>query len=341
METFLAARSFLLISVSKNLLDNENKITASFITNYQQNQFELSNNEKSLYKFRYNEENNENLVFIFELNANYKLKLAFNSKEKEFNINVNDFKSNDFWEMKIENEDFFDENSKRSFKACEDTGLTEGAKKCLSNPEQMRQTIQTSQVAGSELQKRVLALQSQLAQAAQRQDLAEIDRINAEIIKISNENNSISNSQSGQKTGIPMLNSSGYQVMPPKIADTNNFYVEEPKKCNRKLLGFGIATVVAFLVTLFFGIATFGFGLFSMLLGGILFGVSAGATIGFGVPFTIFIKNERENKKTSKLGQESLIPGDDDSNIPGNAPRSKSKIPKRTTGWKRQEQTFN
>ncbi len=133
-EKIFEGKKFLLILLPKKLLNDENKI---FLNSPKRN-VELSNDKKNKFKYYESEEEDENgesvitfneySVFYFSISQNSKLKLRFNSHEKIFDIDLNDFENHNFFELKIKNEDFLNGNSEQKFKICEDESLIQSAK---------------------------------------------------------------------------------------------------------------------------------------------------------------------------------------------------------------------
>lgn len=133
-EKIFEGKKFLLILLPKKLLNDENKIFLSLPNK----NIELSNDKENKFKYYKSEEEEENgesvitfieyIVFYFSISQNSKVKLIFNSHKKIFDIDSNDFENHSFFELKIKNEDFFNDNSEQKFKICEDESLIQSAK---------------------------------------------------------------------------------------------------------------------------------------------------------------------------------------------------------------------
>lgn len=306
---------YIFFLVQSNLLDHEKEIRLSFYNNYYEDTLKLSKNVISsscLRKFEYD----NYIVFSIPVEIDsFKLTLTDLKSDKSKKMSVKLYDYFQFYQIKIEDENFFtDENKQGILEICENNLLLDNFFENIKNKfnKTYKEYIETcfrdiqGKKKGIEIKKLYTKIHDTYKQLIPSQNFT--------LQEIQDMQNSFVQKQNVIKT-------EGRENVP------NTF---EQDKSNLNPNGFGISAIVTFLLTLTFIILTFAAGLIPMLPGIITIAICGCSTIGLGITFAIFKKNESENKKTSKLEEVTLSPNNNNSNITNNIHEEEEEIPDRT-----------
>lgn len=304
---------YIFFLVQSNLLDHEKKIRLSFNGDNSRAYFTLA---KDITSFAIEYDNYIAFPIFADINS-FELTFSKSDKSKQMNVQLYDYFQ--FYQIRIEDENFFtDENKQGILEICDNNLLLDNFFENIKNDfnkkykeyiEKCFRYIQDKQNE-IEIERLYTEIKNTYQQLIPSQDLT--------LQEIKDMQNSFVQKQNVIET----------------VGQESVLNTSEQDKNNLNSNGFGISTIVAFLLTLIFVILTFAAGLIPTLPGIITIAICSCFTIGFGIPFGIFKKNERENEKTRKLEEVTLSPDNNNSNITNNIYEEEEEIPEKTNDSK-------
>lgn len=322
-------RYYIFFLVQSNLLDNEKEICLSLHNNYCEDTLKLSKDITSstiVGKFEYD----NYIVFSIPVKIDsFKLTLTDLKSDKSKQMSVQLYDYFQFYQIKIEDENFFtDENKQGILGIYENNLLLDNFFENIKN--EFNKTYKEY-------------IENCFRNIRYEENEIEIERLYTEI---KNTYQQLIPSQNFTLQEIKDMQNSFVQKQNviETVGQENVLNTSEQVKNNFNPNGFGISTIVAFLLTLTFVILTFviltfATGLIPTLPCIITIAIGSCFTIGFGITFVIFKKMKGKNKRISKLEEVTLSPDNNDPNIADNVHKEEEKIPGRTNNS--QEQTFN